>query len=239
MNVAIITAKGNNSLHQKNLIKVCGKSFLQWQIETAYNAKGIDEVYVSSEDPSIIEEAISYNAKIINRPDRLSLPTSNHGDVIQHATEYVATIQPELCVVTILLGNTAMVRSSDIEKSLYLLNKNPEATGVMSVWKAQDDHPLRAMKAENGILKSYLSAKNVDTNRQSYKDVFFYDQGPWTFRRRNFDNIGKKGPGPWWWMGDKCLFFERDWVTGRDIHTQFDIDITEWWIKNYRNEELK
>lgn len=238
MNVAIITAKGNNSLKQKNLIKVCGKSFLQWQIETALNTPGIEEVYVSSEDPSIIKEAIFCKAKIIHRPFHLSLQNSNHGDVIQHATEHVAKIHPELSIITILLGNTAMVRKADIEKSLNMLEEHPEATGVMSVWKAQDDHPLRAMRTEDGFLKSFLSAKNVDTNRQSYEDVYFYDQGPWTFRRRNFDLKENKGPGPWWWMGNKCLFFEREWVTGRDIHTQFDIDVTEWWIKNYRNEEF-
>ena len=55
MNIAVITAKGNNSqLANKNLIKICGKSFIEHQFEAAKNCNLIDFVYISSNDVNII-----------------------------------------------------------------------------------------------------------------------------------------------------------------------------------------
>ena len=43
-----------------------------------------------------------------------------------------------------------MINSSDINNNIKILNKN-RVNSCMTVWKAQDDHPLRAMVVnENG-----------------------------------------------------------------------------------------
>jgi hypothetical protein len=48
-------------------------------------------------------------------------------------------IDNEIGIVTILLDNTVMNTGDDVDKSIEILNKNPEATSCMTVWKAQDD----------------------------------------------------------------------------------------------------
>lgn len=46
-NICIITAKGNNtSIRNKNLLDVCGKSLLEWQINAAKEAMLIDDIYI-------------------------------------------------------------------------------------------------------------------------------------------------------------------------------------------------
>src|SRR5690625_6013697 len=100
----------------------------------------------------------------------------------------------------------------------------------MTVWKAQDDHPLRAMIInEEGYLESFLKTETPDTNRQSYQDVYFYDQGPWTVRMSTIlrSEQTKEGPGPWWWMGKNCKAIERIWATGRDTHTRSEEHTSE------------
>lgn len=243
MNIVIITAKGGNkSIENKNVIPINGKPSIAWSIEAAQNAKTISRVFVSTEDKLIANVAKKYNAEVLERPFVLSQPFSNHGDVIMYAANQASKLVSEqIQTVTILLGNTVMTKAVDIDKAVEKTLSTEEIDSCMTVWKAQDDHPKRALSIDdNGYLKSYLNGETPDTNRQSYQDVYFYDQGPWTVRMSSLQRskTTKEGPGPWWWMGKNCIPIERIWVTGRDIHSQFDIGIAEWWLVNYcRNEK--
>jgi CMP-N-acetylneuraminic acid synthetase len=238
MNIAVITAKGNNSqLANKNLIKVCGKSFIEHQFEAAENCDLIDFIYISTSDIDIINESEKIGISVIKRPDELSQPDTNHGDVISHIVEELEKLHHKINTITILLGNTLMVSPIDIQNCITNVNSSDKIDSSMTVWKAQDDHPLRSMKInDHGFLESYLNVKNVDTNRQSYEDVYYYDQGPWTFKMKSFKKyqIERTGPGPWWWMAKNCKPELRYWVTGRDIHDNMDVRISEFWQKNIK-----
>jgi len=236
-NIALITAKGGNtSIQNKNLIDIEGKSFLAWQIETARNARLVDEVFVSTECSLIKAEAEKYKARIIDRPDDLAQSFTNHGDAILHgAVAAREMIGEEIDTVTILLGNTLMNTSDDLDRTIEALKKNEEADSCMTVWQAQDDHPYRAMRIdESGWLQSFLEVDSIDTNRQSYPNVYYYDQGPWTVRYKSLlaSERGVTGPACWWWMGDKVIPIVRLWVTGKDVHTQLDIEISKVWKGN-------
>lgn len=236
-NIVLLTAKGGNtSIKNKNLIEIEGKTFLGWQITAAKEAKFVDEVFVSTECSLIKEEALKYQVKIIDRPKELAQAFTNHGDAIIHgAKEAQKILNDDIGIVTILLGNTAYNRAEDIDSTIAVLNENQNATSCMTVWKAQDDHPYRAMKInEDGYLEGFLNLKGVDTNRQSYPDIYFYDQGPWSVR---FDVLMQckrdvTGPACWWWMGNNCVPVVRNWVTGKDVHGQLDIEFTRYWLKN-------
>lgn len=235
-NIALLTAKGNNvTLENKNLVEIEGKSSLAWQIEAAQKSKAIDQVFVSTECPMIKEESLRLGATIIDRPAELAQAFTNHGDAILHGAKAARQmIGEEIGTVTILLGNTSLNRAEDIDECYKLLSGNSEADGVMTVWLAQDDHPFRAMTiGEDGYLKSFLNLKGVDTNRQSYPNVYFYDQGPWMVRYSSLlDSVNTRpGPASWWWMGKNVLPLIRLWVTGRDIHTQLDVEIAKAWIR--------
>lgn len=236
-NIVLITAKGGNtSIKNKNLIEVEGKSFLGWQLTAAKQATLVDEVFVSTECPLIASEARKYEAFVIERPAELAQAFTNHGDAILHGAKEARRIMgEEIEFVTILLGNTAYNRGVDIDQTIKKLQENPEATSCMTVWQAQDDHPYRAMQINGqGFLEGFLDLKGADTNRQSYPEIYFYDQGPWTVRYEAMMACerGKTGPACWWWMGDKCLPIVREWVTGRDVHTQLDVKVTRAWLKN-------
>lgn len=240
MHIALLTAKGNNqTLENKNIKVIGGKPSMAWSILAARESGYIDKTFVSTEDEKIKKVALEYGATVIERPNDLSQPLSNHGDVIVHGSKEAAKmVDSEIETVTILLGNTVMTQAEDIDKAVKTVLSNDDADSCMTVWKAQDDHPLRAMVVnEEGYLQSYLEVDTPDTNRQSYQEVFFYDQGPWTVRMKSLlrSEKTKEGPGPWWWMGKNCLSIERLWVTGRDTHTQFDVDIAEWWLKKHRS----
>ena len=229
MIAAIITARGNNeTIQDKNIVLVGGVPLIVHQINAAH-ASRIDKLFVATDCEKIATTASKYGATdIIWRPDHLKGAEVNHGDVIVHAADEVKAKHSDLEIVVILLGNTAMLSGVEIDACITEVEQG--ATGCMTVWKAQDDHPLRATVIEDGYLRAYDDACGIpDTNRQSYPDVYFYDQGPWVVR---YDVMkSRTGPGPWWWMGDKCKAVERPWITGRDIHTDLDLWITEAWLR--------
>lgn len=239
MHIALLTAKGNNkTIENKNIKVIGGIPCMAWSILAAKESDYIDEIFVTTEDQKIKKVAEEYGARVIDRPNELSQPLSNHGDVILHGSKKAAErVDEEIDTVTILLGNTVMTQHRDIDNAIETVLSSDAIDSCMTVWKAQDDHPLRAMVInEDGYLESYLDVENPDTNRQSYQDVFYYDQGPWTVRMSSLlrSEESREGPGPWWWMGKNCKAIERLWATGRDTHTQFDVDLAEWWVKKYR-----
>jgi CMP-N-acetylneuraminic acid synthetase len=233
MNVAIITARaGSKSIANKNVYSVLGKPLIYYPIQAAKDANKISAVYVSTDGEEIAQVSRSLGAEVIERPDYLGGDHVNHGDVIKHAVEYVDARCPELENVVLLLGNTVMIDGRIIDHCLDLLDSRKDLDSCMTVWEAQDDHPLRAMSInDQGLLEPYGDKnRNVSTERQSYPKAYYYDQGVWAFRKYTVQH--RDGVNPWWWMGKRSAPVIRTWVTGRDIHTHFDVGIAEWWLSN-------
>jgi len=232
MSVAIITARSKSkSIKNKNMLEINGKKLVEYSIDAALNSKKIKHIFVDSDGKDILSLAKNKKCHIIQRPKNLSRDSSSHSEVIRNSVKQIINIlnyKPK--IITVLLGNTTTNTAKLIDRSISILLKNKTYTSVMSVWEAGDDHPLRALKLKKGFLTSYIKSKNtISTNRQSYTEAYFYDQGPWTFRIDNLKKI--QGPGPWDWMGDKSYPIIRNWVTGRDVHGQLDIEISKLLLK--------
>jgi CMP-N-acetylneuraminic acid synthetase len=233
MNVAIITARaGSKSIINKNVFMVAGKPMIHYPIQASLDAKKIDKVFVSTDGDLIANAAKELGAEIIPRPEELSGDTVNHGIVIKHAVEWVKERNPEIENVVLLLGNTVYIDGEIIDLCLTKLDEDSTLDSCMTVWEAQDDHPNRAMEInDEGILEAYGDKnRKVSTERQSYKKAYYYDQGVWAFRHHTVNS--EDGVNPWWWMGKRSAPVLRTWVTGRDVHTHFDIGISEWWVNN-------
>jgi len=237
-NAVIVTAKGGNrSVENKNIIPVLGVPVLLYPLRAAKLASMTDGLFVSTEDLKIASLARKEGAEIIHRPETLSQPTSLHADVIKHAVEEANSLHPELENIIILLGNTVMVTPGIIDKCFQMLT-NPEndCDSVTTVWRAQDDHPYRALKInDKGYVESFLDIQ-CGSNRQSYPPVFFYDQGIWAFKKECA--LDQKGPAPWTWLGKKCRMVERPWVTGRDIHSWIDVSASIWYLSSIQANDF-
>lgn len=233
MNVALITARaGSKSIIHKNLKEVCDVPLVGYSIKAALNANHIDKVYVSTDGKEIANTAKSLGAEIIWRPESISRDDSPHWECIEHGVNEIEKLNKNVGNVVVLLGNTAMVSSKDIDTCLHKLDIDKNLSGVLTVWKAQDDHPFRALSDDGtGCLKAFPEeTRTVTSNRQAYPTVYYYDQGVWAFRSKwAFE---KKGPSPWTWMGPQCGYIVRPWVAGRDVHNEFDLEVAKWFVEN-------
>lgn len=227
-NIVIITAKGGNqSVENKNVIPILGVPVVLYPLRAAKLSVKTEKVFVSSEDRQILALAAKEGAEAIIRPAELSTPHSQHKDVIFHAVTAVAKEYPSAENFIVLLGNTVMITPGLIDRAFLVLDGG-EADSCATVWKAQDDHPYRALTVnEDGYAESFLNM-DCSSNRQSYPSVYYYDQGIWAFKKHCA--FEQKGPPPWVWLGQKCKLIERPWVTGRDIHSWIDISASVWYL---------
>jgi len=229
---AIITARtGSESIPQKNIMDIAGRPMLEYPIQAAKESDLIDETFVSTDGPEIANIAENAGARVLNRPEELK-GDSSHGDVIKHSIEEVDRIfDGILDMAVILLGNSVMIDGELIDLTIEAVESS-EADSAMTVWRAEDDHPQRAMKRNpDGYLSYHKDEYNAEnSNRQNYDDIYYYDNGPWTLEPHCVKD--RSGPGPWWWMGEKCLPVEREWVTGRDIHDYFDVALQKYYVEN-------
>ncbi len=229
-NVAIITARaGSKSITNKNILPIEGKPVIQYVIEAAKAARKIEGVYCSTDGDLIADVCRRNDCEVIPRPPELGGDHVNHGDVIKHAVEWVDARVPEVENVVLLIGNTVMVSSDLFDQALQMLEDDPSLDGVMSVWEAADDHPLRALQIQDGLLTTYGGPREVSTERQSYPKAYYYDQGVWAFRKRTVQR--REGPNPWWWMGKNVKPIIRPWITGRDINGPYDVPFHEWFVR--------
>jgi N-acylneuraminate cytidylyltransferase len=232
MNVAIITARaGSKSIIDKNVYPVAGRPLVAYPIQAALDATLVERIYISTDGAAIADVGRNMGCEIIWRPEELCGDHVNHGEVIKHAVEYADAREKDLKNVVLLLGNTVMIDGELIDQALGILNDRPDLDSVMTVWEAADDHPYRALQIKDGLVCAFGEKDpQVSTERQSYPRVYYYDQGIWAFRKGCVQR--RDGPSPWWWMGQRCFPIVRTWVTGRDVHTLFDVAIAEWWVTN-------
>ena len=88
--VTIIPARGGSKgIPKKNIIDFCGKPLLAWSIKQALESNSVNEVFVSSDDDIILEEAKNYGAKTIKRPAELATGTAKSEDTLLHALDTI------------------------------------------------------------------------------------------------------------------------------------------------------
>lgn len=135
--VALIPARGGQqTIKYKNLVKLGKKSLLQWAVETAFAAKNIDAVVVSTEDAKIAKEAKKLGAFVAPRPAEFSQATSGDAGFYTHAVEWMEkemNWKPELIVN--LRPTTPLRFSGDVEAMIEYAQKSG-ADGVKSVMQA-------------------------------------------------------------------------------------------------------
>lgn len=244
-NVVIITAKGESqSIPRKNMYPVAGLPCVVYALTAASNAERVDGVFCLTDSNIIAALTREFGAQTIWEPKELVAPDANHGDAIAFAVRKVVEVHNELENVVIMIGNGVMIDSGLVDQALEMLGEDPTLDSVMSVWQAQDDHPLRSLAlGEDGLLTTYPGREHLEgagptisTNRQSYPPAYYFDQGLWAFR---WGCTERKSPmiSPWWWMGERCKPIVRTWLAGRDIHNYLDVSAAEWWLKEGHKHE--
>lgn len=229
---ALLTARGNNTLKDKNIRLVLGNPLLYYPAIAAKESDLISSFYVSSDDDKILNIAGEYGYQKIKRPEALAQPTSHHVDAIKHSLNVMDSVYsdvPDLLVV--LLGNSATIKTEWINDCINLIKNDDTLSAVVPVIKEMDYHPYRAKKInEKGLLEPFFDFgnDNISTNRQDLVPNYFLCHNFWVLNLKK-SIYCEKGQQPWTFMGNtiKPYIVEESF----DVHDEDDIIKTEKWLK--------
>lgn len=175
--LAIIPARGGSKgLPRKNIRELCGKPLIAWTIEQALNAKCLDKIIVSTDDPDIADISKKYGAEIpFLRPKELARDDSPTIDVITHALEFFKTQGNNFDVVILLEPTSPLRKKDDIDKAVAKFIENYDiADSLVGVCKIESDihHPYGVKKIENNYLKPFLQDSPTFYQRQQLPDAY-------------------------------------------------------------------
>lgn len=167
--LAIIPARGGSKgLPGKNIKELCGKPLIQYTVEAAKNAAGIDRVIVTTDDKAIADSAAAAGAEIpFMRPDELASDTASAVDVYIHAVEYMMEQTGEEIDKFMVLLPTAPLRDSDdIDAAINQFNEQGAST-LVSVKEAETPPTWYfAMDENERIANAGFGSTQVVANRQ-------------------------------------------------------------------------
>lgn len=229
---ALLTGRGNNTLKDKNVLPVLGKSLLYYPAMAAKTCNLITDFYVSSDDEKILKAASDCGYKKIVRPVELAAPTSQHVDAIRHALGVMKQDGVEPDILVVLLANSGIVKTEWIEESITQLLKDEALSASVPVLLEMDNHPYRSKRLrEDGCLDTWFDfrGKNISTNRQDLPMNFVLCHNFWTLNLKNSLYSSTEGQQPWTFMGSniKPIVVEESF----DVHDEDDIRRTEKWLQ--------
>lgn len=243
----LIGRKGSTGFPGKNTTEVLGKPLMVYPLEAAKKAKGIDEIYISTDDEKIIEIGNQFGVKIINRPAELCTEDAVADDVFVHAygllkKEYEKQGK-KIEMMVLLFCNAPMVTPEQIEEGIRILRENPEYDSVATVSKYNMWGPVRARKIEkDGLLYPVVpfekigEARKINCNRDSHGDVWFHDVGLSIVRPRAIEDI-KNGLPPQRWLGKKIYPLKQ--CGGLDVDFEWELPQVRSWLKRKWREKNK
>lgn len=230
--LAIIPARGGSKgVPKKNIFPLLGKPLITYSIKSALGSKFIDRIIVSTDNREIAKIAKLAGAEVpFLRPSELAQDNTPDTPVLEHCLHWLKKKESYLPDIIVHLRPTGPLRTPDeIDKSIALLEKNPQADSVRSVeeppkppykmWKPADGIYIKPFIEDFPGLKDYHTAP-----RQSLPKVFQTTADIGILWRKTIEQ--KKSV-----IGEKVLpyYLKRPTV---DIDDIFDFKIAELLLKN-------
>jgi CMP-N-acetylneuraminic acid synthetase len=158
-NIAVIPARGGSKrLPRKNIYPVFGKPMLAWSIEACKRSKLLDEIYVSTDDGEIAGVALSYGARVIDRPADLSDDVTPKMEVIRHADEWYRQANGSSPKVLVSVqSNSPELNAHDIDKGINMLLDN-NLFEVISVDRNLIQNASFRVIRQTSLYNTFLSA---------------------------------------------------------------------------------
>lgn len=135
--IAIIPARGGSrGVPGKNLLRIGGLPLIGRSILAAREAKGLDGIYVSTDDAGIARMARRFGAEVIDRPAALAGDTASSEAALLHGLDVLAArgIRPDRLVM--LQCTSPFTTGEDIDRCLAAL----DAPGVACALSVVPDH---------------------------------------------------------------------------------------------------
>ncbi len=216
--LALIPARGGSrGVARKNLREVGGKSLIARAIESARAAACVDRVVLSSDDPEIIQAALSLGCDVpFIRPAELATAQAASIDVVRHALETL----PERHDLIVLLQPTSPFRSgADIDAAVRTCVE-AGAPACVSVCVPTKPPQWSFVLGERGRMKPVVPEHHLVSRRQDLPQAYdpngavFVARCDWIVNQIDF-------------VSPKTVVYIMPKERSLDIDSEFDLVLAE------------
>ncbi|WP_027361965.1 acylneuraminate cytidylyltransferase family protein [Halodesulfovibrio aestuarii] len=163
---------GSKGLPGKNIKKLCGKPLLQYSIEIAKQVKGLEKVFVSTDDDEIALVAKAAGAIVISRPKELAVDTAPEWLAWQHAVNWVEEHYGKFKGFVSLPATSPLRSAEDVVAAMEKLH-HTEADICIAVTPASRSPYFNMVKfSEDGFAELVCSSDTAFVRRQDVPAVY-------------------------------------------------------------------
>lgn len=220
--VALQTARaGSKSVPNKNMADYQNLPLFIHNLINARRCTLINQVYVSTDDKSILEHDFEFKEtyKTIKRPASLCKDNSSHQETIVHGLDYIEDdMGKKVDILVVLLGNTPHAYTHDLQDAIAKFQKDFDKwDSCMSVGVFNMFNPYRAFhQLQDGSIvpivdssfTDFMSNRQNRSNKDAFGDTYFFNGSFWLLKpdvlRKN------EGKSVFPWLGNKIMPFEQN-----------------------------
>ena len=182
--LAIIPARGGSrGIPRKNVRLLAGKPLIAHTIEHARQARSVNRIVVSTDDPEIAAVSERYGAEVVWRPAEISGDTASSESALLHTLEYLQETegyQPDLIVF--LQCTSPLTLPEDIDGTVQaLLNENADSALAVTPF-----HYFLWRQDEKGDAVGINHDKQVRLLRQQREPQFLETGAVYVMRTEGF-----------------------------------------------------
>lgn len=215
----LITARGGSKrLPGKHLLKVGGVSLLERSIKSALQAKSLDSVILSTDDPELARLGREWGAKVpFIRPSEFSQDQSKVIDVILHA----ATEMNRLGDIVCLLQPTSPFRTAKhIDEAANFYLSRPDVLSLMSVQKTAFEKSWLKEIDDKGIMHPVSPFDPLKVYRGDEKELYQLNGALYFMRIKDLSKHQS-------FHTDKTLSYVMSREDSIDIDDHFDFELAQ------------
>lgn len=188
--VAILLARGGSKgIPGKNLKRVGGLSLVARSIIAAHQARSVVDIYVSTDDAAIAEEARMYGAIVIDRPAAISGDTATSESAWLHALGPIREKHPDVSRLVFLQCTSPFTTGDDIDGCLNAMEERKAACALSVV----EDHSFLWRLDEEGYGTGVNHDETVQRARRQELPPTYRESGAiYCVRVADFERVGRR-----------------------------------------------
>lgn len=218
----IFARGGSKGLRNKNLKKINKKSLIQYSVEIAKEIKEINEIYISTEDNKIKNEAKRLNINIIDRPLKLAKDSSDEWAAWQHAINFLEKKGKTFDVFVSIPATSPLRKAQDVKNCIKALTKDIDIV-VTATQSARNPWFNMVMQDKNGFTKLVNKGKKISRRQDAPKVL---DLTTVAYVAKKDFITSSKGI-----FDGNCKAILIPKIRSIDIDDQFDFDIAKYLIE--------
>ena len=205
----LIGREGSSGFPGKNLLNVLGRPLCAHpMIASAESFEFVDRLYVSTDSESIRKVALTYGAKLIDRPPELASKEALGEDAYKHGFDAISKDlekeKQELELLVLLMCNAPTINGQLIDEGIEMLRKKSGSGFCRHGFRLQYVESIEGIKKnKTGFLEPFVpfetfDEKEITCDRNSQGEVFLQTWEP-IARPRCFTDMESNLP-PQKWM---------------------------------------